>query len=208
MASRSDSGDGRPGSGRTERGGRTASRDSKARKADRRSSASKGDRGARARGEKGRTGHADSKRRSENKELERRQSEAEREWRSNPKARREFARDVGHEEHQRFADRKRSEERKRGRKEGRDFGVEHTEKHPDGGKVRYDYVDKRQHKIVDRKPAREGEKVSDLAKEHKKQRDRHREAYKAKHGKEPTYEYSVYPSTQDLYEDGKDKKTK
>jgi len=134
------------------------------------------------------------------RELERRQSEAEREWRQDAGARREFGRDYGIQEHEDWAAEQRWAESAAGRVENKEYGIEMELRHPDGGKVRYDYVDLQNHRIVDRKPVAEGQTVHDLAREHAEQRTRHIEAYRAKYGVEPTYEYSPYPSSKRFYD--------
>lgn len=137
-------------------------------------------------------------RRTEDAELERRQREAAADWDRSPRARRDFSREYGQVEHRDWQQEIRRDEQARGRVEGRDFGIEHVMDHPDGGKVRYDYVDFRQHRIVDRKPAREGERVTEIARTHEHERGRHLEAYRHQFGVTPEYEYSLYPSTEGL----------
>jgi hypothetical protein len=133
----------------------------------------------------------------DDKELERRQAEAMQEWRRNPAARREFGLEYGKVEHDDWEKEMRVRDEAAGFVDGKDFGIEHELEHPDGGKVRYDYVNLREHRIIDRKAAHEGQHVTDIAKKYERQRQRHIEAYKARYGVEPQYEYSVYPSTKD-----------
>ena len=135
----------------------------------------------------------------ENAELDRRQLEAERDWRRLPDARRGFAADQGRVAHQDWQAALRRQEGRRGRVEGSDFGIEYEVAHPDGRKVRYDYVDLRAHRIVDLKPAVEGERVVKVAADNNQQRQRHIDAYKAKFGVEPEYHYAFHPSTRALF---------
>lgn len=134
----------------------------------------------------------------EERELERRDADGLRELRRNPAARREFSRDVGQIEHLDWEAEARRADLARGLQENKDFAIEYTLEHPDGGCVRYDYVNFREHRILDRKPGHQGEKVIDLARRYQRQRERHIEAYRARFGVEPTYEYAIYPSTRDL----------
>lgn len=135
----------------------------------------------------------------ENAEIERRQLEAARDWRRLPAARREFAADEGRVAHQDWQATLRRREARRGRVEGADYGIEYELAHPDGGKVRYDYVDLRAHRIVDLKPAVEGDTVAGVAAAHAHQRQRHLDAYKAKFGVEAEYHYAFHPSTRSLF---------
>jgi hypothetical protein len=132
-------------------------------------------------------------------ELERRQSEAARDWRRRSDARAEFGQTVGKEEHKDWQAELRRSEGARGRVEGRDYAIEYTLAHPDGGNVRYDYVDFKNHLIVDRKAQAADETDFELIKTYKEQQERHIEAYKARFGRIPTYEYSPYPSTRELF---------
>ncbi len=132
-------------------------------------------------------------------ELERRQAEAARDWRHSPDARAEFAQTVGKQEHLDWQNEIRRSETAHGRIEGKDYAIEHTLTHPDGGSVRYDYVDFKNHRIVDRKAQAGDESDLDLVKAYKEQQRRHIEAYRARFGRTPTYEYSPYPSTKELF---------
>jgi hypothetical protein len=136
-----------------------------------------------------------------NLELERRQAEAAREWhRAKPRDKSEFALEVGQIEHKDWEAEIRRVENAKGRIEGKDYAIEYELEHPDGGKVRYDYVDFREHRIVDRKAEAIAETDGELVKKYEEQRRRHVEAYKARFGRTPTYyEYSSYPSTKDLF---------
>ena len=136
--------------------------------------------------------------RDDEEELERRQSEALREWRKNGEARKEFGRDVGKIEHQDWRGEMRRLAESRGHKEGKDYAIEYTLRHPDGSTVRYDFVDFRNHHIIDRKPATEGEKELAISKRYLDQQRRYIEAYRAKFGAEPTFEYSLYSSTKNM----------
>lgn len=144
------------------------------------------------------TDSASERLREDDEELEQRQAEALREWRNRPADRQEFSRDNGQTEHKDWQNEKRRNESARGRKEGVDFAIEYTLPHPDGSRVRYDYVDFRSHHIIDRKPARDGEKELDIARRYLDQQRRYIEAYRAKFGVEPTFEYSLYSSTQNM----------
>jgi hypothetical protein len=132
-------------------------------------------------------------------ELQRRQAEAARDWRDRPDARTEFAQTVGRLEHADWQNEIRTSETARGRIEGKDYAIEHVLTHPDGGTVRYDYVDFKNHRIVDRKAQASHESDLDLVIAYKEQQRRHIEAYRARFGRTPTYEYSPYPSTKELF---------
>lgn len=138
--------------------------------------------------------------RSDDRELERRQREAEREWRRNGPARRETTADMGRTEHAGWGAELRTRESAAGRVEGQHYGIEYELRHPSGDKVRYDYVDLEKHRIVDRKPAVEGESVARIAARYDRQRQQHVEAYQARFGVEPSYEYSFYPAPRGIYE--------
>jgi hypothetical protein len=135
-----------------------------------------------------------------NVELERRQAEAAQEWhRAKPSDKAEFAREVGQAEHKDWEAEIRRVENAKGRIEGKDYGIEYELEHPDGKTVRYDYVDFKEHRIVDRKAEAIDETDLELVRQYKEQQQRHVEAYKARFGRTPTYEYSPYPSTKDLF---------
>lgn len=135
-------------------------------------------------------------------ELRRRQVEAERDWKeADGPTRTGFGLEVGQVEHTEWQAEIRRAEVARGRIEGRDFGIEYVLQHPDGGTVRLDYVDFREDRIVDRKAQASTETDAELIRDYQAQRDRHLEAYKARFGRTPTYEYSPYSSTRDLYGD-------
>ena len=135
-----------------------------------------------------------------NLELERRQTEAAQEWyRAKPRDKTEFALEVGQVEHKDWESEIRRVENAKGRIEGKDYAIEYELEHPDGGKVRYDYVDFKEHRIVDRKAEAIDETDLELVKQYKEQQKRHVEAYKARFGRAPTYEYSPYRSTKDLF---------
>lgn len=136
-------------------------------------------------------------------ELRQRDAEAMRDFRDNPRARVEFAREVGATEHSDWQGEIRHQEAAAGRRESRgrdggDYGIEYVVEHPDGGKVRYDYVDLKAHQIVDRKPLHKGETVNDVANRYRDQRGRHVEAYEGRFQARPDYHYSFYPSTKDI----------
>lgn len=140
---------------------------------------------------------------AEQAELDRRHAEALEEWRDNPRARTAFAVQVGQVEHADWQGELRRIEAAAGRTERRhdgtgEFGIEYPLDHPDGGKVRYDYVDFEAHQIVDRKPLRRGEGVNEVARRYADQSRRHVEAYHARFGANPDYHYSFYPSVADL----------
>jgi hypothetical protein len=134
----------------------------------------------------------------EQAELTRRESEALQDFRDNPRARSAFARQVGATEHGDWQHDIRRQEAAAGRREARDYGIEYVVKHPDGGNVRYDYVDLKGHQIVDRKPIHKGETVGDVSNRYAEQRGRHVEAYEARFQARPEYSYSFYPSTKDM----------
>ena len=140
----------------------------------------------------------------EQKELDRREREARRDWDARPKARTEFSRSYGQVEHADWeATEKRSAEA-RGERAGKDFAVEHSLPHPERGGVRYDFVDLRRGRIVDHKPLRDGERPELVARRYETQRQRHVEAYEAKYGKKPeTYEYDFYPATDGMWGTGR-----
>ena len=141
----------------------------------------------------------------EQAELDRRESEGMRDYRENPAARREFVMDVGRTEHSDWQGEIRRAETAAGRREWDgsrgDYGIECSIEHPDGRRVRYDYVDLRSHQIVDRKPLRDGQSVNDVARHYAEQRRRHVEAYRARFHEDPSYHYSFYPSAADLDRD-------
>jgi uncharacterized protein YukE len=84
----------------------------------------------------------------------------------------------------------------------RDFGIEYVLTHPDGGTVRYDYVDLQIHRIVDLKARANGEALAEVSGRYGEQRDRHITAYRATFGVTPTYHYSCYLSTRHLFAGG------
>lgn len=133
-------------------------------------------------------------------ELDRQESEALQTWRDNPEARAAFARQYGATEHGDWQGEIRRQETAAGAREGRDYGIEYVVSHPDGGNVRYDYVDLRSHQIVDRKPIHRGESIHDVAARYRHQRERHLEAYRHHFKQEADYYYSLYPSSKDIDE--------
>ncbi len=133
------------------------------------------------------------------READRRTKEGMREFKSNPKARRDFSHAAGTEEHKRWESEKTQAEQKAGRVKGRDFQTESVHKHPDGRPVRLDFEDKRNDIIIDRKPIGKDETPEQLKKKYEKQRTRHIEAYEKSTGRKPTeYQYSLYPSPKDI----------
>lgn len=135
---------------------------------------------------------------AQQEELDQRDAEALQTWRDNPEARKEFARRYGSTEHADWQGDIRRQETAAGAREGKDYGIEYVVDHPDGGKVRYDYVDLRAHQIVDRKPFHKGESIDDLSNRYRHQRERHLEAYRHRFKQEADYYYSLYPSSKDL----------
>lgn len=141
----------------------------------------------------------------EQAELDKRHAEGVRTWRDHPEARREVCKVMGAAEHKQWQAEVRRQESAAGRRERHgdgdgdgDYGIEYEVKHPDGGNVRYDYVDFKSHAIVDRKPAHRDDTVLDVARRYRTQRTRHVEAYRARYRAEPTYDYALYPSPSEL----------
>ncbi len=133
------------------------------------------------------------------READRRTKEGMREFKNNPKARRDFSHAAGTEEHNRWESEKTLAEQKAGRVKGRDFQTESVHRHPDGRPVRLDFEDKRNDIIIDRKPIGKNETPEQLKKKYEKQRTRHIEAYEKSTGRKPTeYQYSLYPSPKDI----------
>lgn len=148
----------------------------------------------------------------EQTELDRRHDEALDEWRRNGAARREFATQFGMTEHLDWQAEMRNREQAAGQRERKgegegEFGIEYEMAHPDGGPVRYDYVDFRSHTVVDRKPIADGETYAKLSDKYAAQRGRHVEAYQARYGVAPEYYYALYPSTKDLDASNADRAT-
>lgn len=133
------------------------------------------------------------------READRRTKEGMREFKNNPKARRDFSHTAGTEEHKRWESEKTLAEQKAGHVKGRDFQTESVHKHPDGRPVRLDFEDKRNDIIIDRKPIGKDETPEQLKKKYEKQRTRHIEAYEKSKGRKPKeYQYSLYPSPKDI----------
>lgn len=131
-------------------------------------------------------------------EMEAREREAGKLFDAN--ARREFCPQAGQNEHLRWTEQKRDEEHKKGRKEGTDYGLNVTMFRPDGSPVYLDYADFKTDTIVDRKPLAAGESESALAEKYAEQREQHIAAYEFTTGRKVfAYEYSVYPSSRDIY---------
>jgi hypothetical protein len=119
----------------------------------------------------------------------------------------EFGRQDGQYEHKRWQDEVSETEIKAGRQRGIDFETEKVFKHPDGGEVRLDYVNYRTDVIIDRKPVRLSENKEELINKYENQRKRHIEAYEYSTGhKVLHYDYSLYPSTNQLWSDDQNKK--
>ncbi len=132
--------------------------------------------------------------------------ESKKEWERVARERVKFSQDCGNElQDNEWMDEIRRKEAASGRVEGedKDFAFRVSLPHPDGNPVEYDYVDFRNHRIVDLKPAMDGQKSLRLATKYLQQQRRHIEAYRAKYGVEPTYDYSLYPSTKHLFEQKK-----
>ena len=134
--------------------------------------------------------------------LDKNQEDPEKVWNSaNPKDKVDFGREFGQFAHERRGVEIRRQETLKGWVEGKDYAIEYTLHHPDGNDVHYDYVDFKNHRIIDYKAQPSKESNEKLAKTYEKQRTRHIEAYQARFGVTPTYEYLPYPSTKDMYKD-------
>lgn len=133
------------------------------------------------------------------READRRTKEGMREFKENPKARRDFCHQAGVEEHKRWEKEDLAKEKKLGHQQGKDFGIEAVHQHPDGKPVRLDKVDYNKDTITDRKSLGENETEEQLKKKYEKQRQRHIEAYEHDTGRKvEEYFYSPYRSPKDL----------
>jgi hypothetical protein len=133
------------------------------------------------------------------READRRTEKGMQEFKENPKARRDFCHQAGVEEHKRWEKEELAKEKKLGRQQGEDFGIEAVHQHPDGKPVRLDKVDYDKDTITDRKPLGKNETEDQLIKKYEKQRQRHIEAYEHDTGRKvKEYDYSPYPSSKDI----------
>jgi hypothetical protein len=133
-------------------------------------------------------------------EIANRQVDAKTDWQdAGGPARTRFGLDFGQFGHARFEEELLRREEASGRVRNVDFGIEYILNHPDGGQVRYDYVDLKTHQIIDYKSAKAGQTTTDVANDHRAQRQRHIQAYVAAFGFIPSYTYATYPSTSNLY---------
>ena len=133
-------------------------------------------------------------------ELSQRQTDAEMDWHdAEGRLRSRFGLDFGKFGHEQFERELLEREEAGERIRNVDFGIEYVLNHPDGGQVRYDYVDLRAHRIVDYKSARPGQTATDVASDYRGQRQRHIEAYVHNFGVVPSYTYEMYPSTTGLF---------
>jgi hypothetical protein len=132
-------------------------------------------------------------------ELNERIDEAKNVWGDLPGIeRRDFSKDFGLFAHVRRAQEIQEYETDRGRLRNVHYGLEYELLHPDGRKVRYDYVDLEAHRIIDYKPLGEAETDEHIAKKYKDQRQRHIDAYVARFGVVPDYLYVTYSSSTNL----------
>jgi len=115
-------------------------------------------------------------------------------------SRSEFGRQYGQFEHERWEEQVSKNELKNGLRRGVDFDIEKEFVHPDGDKVRLDYVNYNTDVIVDRKPISESDTEENIKNKYKEQRTQHKEAYEHETGRKALYFYSFYPSTADLWE--------
>jgi hypothetical protein len=133
------------------------------------------------------------------READRADKEGMQEFNENPAARIDFCHLAGVEEHKRWEKEELVKEKKMGRKEGKDFGVEAVHQHPDGKPVRLDKVDYNKDTIFDVKPLGINETEDQLIKKYEKQRQRHIEAYEQDTGRKVReYIYVTYRSSKDL----------
>ncbi|MBC2714997.1 MAG: hypothetical protein HF978_06770 [Desulfobacteraceae bacterium] len=119
----------------------------------------------------------------------------------------ELGRDVGIFEHKDWENEMREKELAKGRIEVKngmepiqgDFACEFQIYHPGGNKYIFDYVDFKNHIILDRKP--QDSKTSDdkLVEEWCEKMNKYAEAYAARFGHIPKVHLSPYPSTKDLF---------
>lgn len=101
------------------------------------------------------------------RELERRQEEAEKVWQECGECRSEFAREFGIDSHQYVEDKIRQAEKARGREEGpRTFEIEKTLTDREGHEHRIDLWDHEAKAIDDIKPVEPGERVGELFEKH------------------------------------------
>ena len=133
------------------------------------------------------------------KEADKRTADAEKIFQKDGDARRKFCSDAGREEHKRWEREMIEKENKEGRKKGVEYDTEAVLRHPDGRKVRLDYVDYENDKITDRKSLSKDENEKKLVDKYEKQRKRHIEAYEHTTGREAReYQYSTYKSPKDV----------
>jgi hypothetical protein len=84
-----------------------------------------------------------------------------------------FGIDFGQFAHERYQEDIIRQEELRGRSRNSDYGIEYELGYPDGGAVRYDYVDFQNHTIFDFKPVKPEQTEADIAKRYKEQRQHH-----------------------------------
>jgi hypothetical protein len=128
-----------------------------------------------------------------------RQMQAEREWRSNGRARRWFGTHVGKMIHKDENAVDRFLQDKQDRVAGKDYGIEYTIRGRRGNMDRLDFVDFRRDRIADTKPQAEGESLQDIAQKYAGQFRRYLRAYRRDTGRRATYDIRTYPSVKDLY---------
>lgn len=133
------------------------------------------------------------------READRADKEGMQEFNENPAARIDFCHLAGVEEHKMWEKEELAKEKKMGRKQGKDFGIEAVHQHPDGKPVRLDKVDYNKDTIFDVKPLGINETEEQLIKKYEKQRQRHIEAYEQDTGRKVReYIYVTYRSSKDL----------
>lgn len=117
-----------------------------------------------------------------------------------------MARQWGQLEHHQWQADMRAAAEQVGLVEGKDFDIEKSLPHPDGGPgVRYDYVDYVGHKIIDMKPMEYDGSMTELLAKYQSQRERHLQAYQAAYGVTPNYEYVPYAGVKEIVKEGQGK---